>query len=92
MGPLFFALPFQPAVRVAREHAADAIVTACYDDTYLLGKEDADIAGARRIISHHACQPRRTQVSCADPTRPATSPRRSGQRSRQAESSHVAQR
>ena len=43
-----------------QEHAADAIVTACHDDTYLQGQEDAVVAGARRIMTRHACQPRKT--------------------------------
>ena len=60
MGPLLFALTYQPTLHAAQEHAADAIVTACHDDTYLQGQEDAVVAGARRIMSRHACQPRKT--------------------------------
>ena len=71
MGPLLFALTYQPTLHAAQEHAADAIVTACHDDTYLQGQEDAVVAGARRIMSRHACQPRKTLqlVHCADPDR-----------------------
>ena len=66
-GPLLFALTYQPTLHAAPEHAADAIVTACHDDTYLQGQEDAGVAGARRIMSRQACQPRMTLVYCADP-------------------------
>ena len=69
MGPLLFALTYQPTLHTAQEHAADAVVTACHDDTYLRGQEAAVVAGARRIMSHHACQPRKTLVYCADPDR-----------------------
>ena len=55
-GPLLFALTYQPTLHAAQEHASDAIVTACHDDTYLQGQEDAVVAGARRIMSRHACQ------------------------------------
>ena len=67
MGPLLFALTYQPTLHAAQEHAADAIVTACHDDTYLQGEEDAVVVGARRMMSRHACQPRKTLVYCADP-------------------------
>ena len=67
MGPLLFALTYQPMLHVAQEHAAEAIVTVCNDDTYLHGEEDAVIAGARRIMGHHACQPCKTLAFCADP-------------------------
>ena len=40
-----------------------------HDDTYLQGQEDAVVAGARRIMSRHACQPRKTLVYCADSDR-----------------------
>ena len=33
MEPLLFALTYQPTLHAAQEHAADAIVTACHDDT-----------------------------------------------------------
>ena len=33
MGPLLFALTYQPPLHAAQEHAADAIVTVCHDDT-----------------------------------------------------------
>ena len=56
MGPLLFARTYQQTLHAAQEHAADAIVTACHDDTYLQGQEDAVVAGARRIMSRHACQ------------------------------------
>ena len=69
MGPLLFVLTYQPTLHAAQEHAADAVVTACHDDTYLQGQENAVVAGARRIMSRHACQPRRTLVHCADPDR-----------------------
>ena len=69
MAPLLFALTYQPTLHAAQEHAADAIVTACHDDTYLQGQEGAVVAGARRIMSRHACQPRKTLVYCADPDR-----------------------
>ena len=67
MGPLLFALTYKPTLHAAQEHAADAIVTACHDDTYLQGQEDAVVAGARRNMSRHACKPRKTLVYCADP-------------------------
>ena len=67
MGPLLFALTYQPKLHAAQEHAADAIATACHDDTYLQEEEDAVVAGARRIMSRHACQPQKTLVYCADP-------------------------
>ena len=35
MGPLLFALAYQPTLHGVQKHAADAIVTACHDDTYL---------------------------------------------------------
>ena len=66
MGPLLFALTYQPMLHAAQEHAADAIVIACHDDTYLQKQEDALAVAARRIMSHHACQPRKTLVQCAD--------------------------
>ena len=80
MGPLLFALTYRPTLHAAQEHAADAIITlfsiiyiyiyiyitACHDDTYLQGQEDAVVAGARRIMSRHVCQPRKTLVYCAD--------------------------
>ena len=66
MGPLLFALTYQPTLHAAQEHAADAIVLACHDDTYLQKQEDALVAGARRIMSHHACQPHKKLVQCAD--------------------------
>ena len=37
-----------------------------HDDTYLQGQEDAVVAGARRITSRHAWQPRKTLVYYAD--------------------------
>ena len=67
MGPLLFALTYQPTPHAAQDHAADAIVTACHDDTYLQGQDDTVVAGARRIMSRHACQPRKTLMYCADP-------------------------
>ena len=66
MGPLLFALTYQPTMHTTQEHAADAIVTACHHDTYLQGQEDAVVAV---IMSRHACQPRKTLVYCVDPDR-----------------------
>ena len=37
IGPLLFALKYQPTLHAAQEHAADAIATAHHDDTYLQG-------------------------------------------------------
>ena len=69
MGALLFAPTCQPTLHAAQEHAADVIFTPCHDDTYLQEQEDAVVAGARRIMSRHACQPRKTPVNCADPDR-----------------------
>ena len=38
MGPLLLALTYQPTLHAMQEHAADAIVTACHNDTYLQGQ------------------------------------------------------
>ena len=54
-GPLLFALMFQPTPFAAQESAADALVTACHDDKYIQGSEEAVIVGAARIMSRHAC-------------------------------------
>ena len=56
-----------PTLHTAQEQAAEAIVTACHDGTYLRGEEDAVVAGALRIMDQHACQPCKTLVFCADP-------------------------
>ena len=51
---------------LCQDSAADALVTACCDDTYIQGSEEAVIAGAARIMSRHACQRHNTLVSCAE--------------------------
>ena len=66
LGPLLFALTYQPTLSAAQESAADALVTACHDYTYIQGSEEAVIAGAARIMSRHACQRQKTLVFCAD--------------------------
>ena len=49
------------------------MITACHDDTHLQGQcapeEGAVVAGAQRIMGHHACQPRKMLAYCADPDR-----------------------
>ena len=45
---------------------ADALVTACHDDTYIQGSEEAVIAGAAWIMNRHACQRQKTLVFCVD--------------------------
>ena len=66
LGPLLFALTYQPTLSAAQESAADALVTVCHDDTYIQGSEEAVIAGAARIMSRRACQRQSTLVFCAD--------------------------
>ena len=66
LGPLLFALTYQPTLSAARESAADALGTACHDDTCIQGSAEAVIAGAARIMSRHACQRQKTLVFCAD--------------------------
>ena len=61
-----FGLRWQPTLHEAQERAAEAAVTACRDDTYLQGCEDAVIAGATHIMSRHACQRSKTLVFCTD--------------------------
>ena len=48
------------------ESATEALVAACHDDTYILGGEEAVIAGAARIMSSHACQHKNIMVFCVD--------------------------
>ena len=66
LGPLLFALTYQPTLSAAQDSAADAPATACHDDTYIQGSEEAVIDGAARIMSRHACQRQKTLVFCAD--------------------------
>ena len=73
MESLLFALTYQPTPHAAQEHAADAIVTAYHDDTYLQGQEDTVVPGARCIMSRHACQPRRRWYTVRTPTGPGMS-------------------
>ena len=55
---------YQPTLQAAQEPASEVIATACHDYTYLQGEEGAVVAGARRIMSHHACQPHDVLVFC----------------------------
>ena len=56
-----------PAYPLCRPRvAADALVTACHNDTYIQGSEEAVLAGAARIMSRHAYQRQMTLVFCAD--------------------------
>ena len=93
MGPLLFALTFQPTLHAAQEHAANAVVTACHDSTYHQGQQGAVVAGARRIMSrpmhatHHRCW-----YTARTPTRPGASPPSSGQPLQRAALSHAGRR
>ena len=66
LGPLLFALMYQPTLSDAQESEADTLVMACHDDTYIQGGEEAVIAGAAHIMSRHACQRQKTLVFCAE--------------------------
>ena len=66
LGPLLFALTYQPILSAVRQSAADALVTACHDDKGIQGGEETVIAGAACIMSRHSCQRKKTLVFCVD--------------------------
>lgn len=68
------ALAYRSTLHAAHEYAAEGAVTACHDDTYRQGCEDAVIAEATHITSRHTFQRSKTLVFCTAQARLNMSP------------------